>query len=707
MVSFETYLQSAAMPPVLGTSVPVMVDAPIVVDATSPKGLRPLLTFINSLECNSNVAVAAAEGKRLGPYFNMMSGYLAGVIESGRRTPKDRAKAKELIKPENLAGIFNAAAERTKNTLTSDVAVLPSNIVSEGPAAHFFRDEQQFDAPYEYNGHTFNFGFLQVFEGGKRVARSSTTFPTFLLDEKMIDAAMPYGIQGTLKNFQSIMSTVNHDMLHHFTSTIVNPVVAHKFPGVPEAGDTAMGGWNNKIDASDPDPESSGEFYEAWSKLGHANALLSPGNDAATEEMFNQVTSYFDDLKRIGAQIVQEGEETEGIRSKGHDVVDYFGTVMAHALSRAFPLNHPLMTHCIRCMQEADPAPGLVPAECLKMMGDRDVPRSRISDAIRESVPAADGMADIVNSYRRGGLDILSKKGTPLDYASLKLLQLIRVSREDIDPSVPSPLSKRMKHLQKITGSLTLDMVDAAARAFDFLPASARLSLASLTRADFNRVSTPENPTIFAVSNIEAGASDIPQKFTLAPVAEVLAMLAQPGFAAKDVGTLVTQQLREYIDVAEREQPEYRQAFLMLTGRSESELSLHMVAAAGRDGKDTMLCVIEDTRRKKCLVIGEYALTPSQVSGFEKSGLTYVAKSSPSAPANIDKFLDEAAGAEERGRNLHRITDNLFLAFSAVCEVPERFLDKELCIAAGTRPGQVLAAATTTPTLYTTVVKLR
>ena len=318
MPTFESYIQStggAVLPPGLVTAPSVdltpsvVIHAPVVVDATNWTDLKPFNRFIAGLECNSNVVVAAAEGKRLAPYFNMMSQYLSGEIDNSARLASEEQKdeARRLTTPNGLASLFNAAAKKTRNTLTTDVAVLPSNIITEGPASHLFKNERQFDIPYYYRNRTFNFGFLQVFEGGKQQGKSSTTFPTFLLDKDMINAAQPYGVTGILKDFQSIMTLVNHDMLHHYTSPLVNNMIAFKFKGAPESADTPIGGWDDKLTATNVDPQSFRDYYEAWSKVAHSQPLISPAADEQAGAARESITHYFDALKDVAKGILRNG----------------------------------------------------------------------------------------------------------------------------------------------------------------------------------------------------------------------------------------------------------------------------------------------------------------------------------------------------------------------------------------------------------------
>jgi hypothetical protein len=720
MPTFESYIQNTtgtALPPGMVTAPQVdltqsvVIDAPIVVDSTNWTDLKPFNRFIAGLECNSNVVVAAAEGKRLAPYFNMMSQYLSGEIDNSARLASEEQKdeIRKLTTPAGLASLFNAAAKKSKNTLTTDVAVLPSNITTEGPASHLFRNERQFDVPYFYRNRTFNFGFLQVFEGGKQQAKSSTTFPTFLLDKDMINAARPYGVTGILKDFQSIMTMVNHDMLHHYTSPLVNHAIAFKFKGAPDSADTPIGGWNDKLKATNVEPRSFGDYYEAWSKVAHSQPLTSSAAAEQVEAARDSITRYFDALKNVASGIQRDGANAEEAKQRAHEVVDYFGTVMCHALSRAYPLNHPLMQHCVDRLEAADPAPGILLQECAGMISS-----TRNFGAPKDFV--------ILDSYRGLGLDILPGQDETLSYASLKMLQLIKLSPEDIESQIPVATSPQIANLRRVSGDITLEMLEAAARTFDSslapdLKPAAPVSpeetapldvrLASLARGNFNRVSKTDGKTLFAVSNVDADFDEMPDGFGLSTVEEVIALLAQPGFTGKNIDDLVTDTARRRLSEVALENPEYVKSFEMLTNRSQLGISLHMVAAAGTAGKTEMLCVLEDSYENKCLVIGDDTLSARASERLKGGNLTYVAKTSERAADKIEEFLLEAKRSAAPGRHMASLSESLIKAFGATCEIPAQFI-RNGRVPGRTRPGDIMAAASRSmPTIYTSIIKPR
>jgi hypothetical protein len=717
MLSFDSYLQpaSSAAPP------PPVVHAPVIIDATSPKALQPFLTMVASLETHSNVEVAAAEGRRLSPYFNMLSRYLSEVIMSSAEmnAPAKQRQMKELTKPESLEGIFNAAARRTRNTLTSDVAVLPSNVVRDGPAARLFRDEMQFETPYNHNGHTFNFGFVQVFEGGKKARRSSTTLPVFLLEEKMIDAAAPYGIHGALKNFQAAITHVNHDMLHHFSSPTVNEVIAHKFDDAYSA--RALHQWMDTVYSGETD--RMGNLYETWLKMGHMQAVLR-GTDE-TNALAAKVTRYFDELKRIGAEIAAEdGSSPNQSRGRAHDVVDYFGTVMGHALGRGYPLNHPIMAHCFKCMEAADPAPDMTAAECAEQLGAAKSAENPLA-AVRAGAAKSTSIPALLSSYRAAGFDILPDDDAAVTYATFKMLQLMIISRSDVQPQAPNPSSPEMRRLQRQTGELAIKLFEAAARDFGYgskepimtIPAPETAPVPSqqhavrlkpLAKDTFNKASDPDGRTAFALSNVEASIYELPEDFALAPVAEVLSLLAQPDFAEQSLGTLVTGSQRNYLKSAMETDGEfYSGAAALLTGTARSGLSLHMIAAEGAEGKPVPLILIEDAQRRKCVVIGDEPVSASFSDTLRKAGVTYTARSSPDAGRAIDAFLMEAVSSRTPRITPHQIIEDLIIAMTIVTELPPKFITDAGMIAKGTRPGDLLAASAEMPRLFTSIVKLR
>ncbi|MGC4421244.1 hypothetical protein ABXW19_12225, partial [Streptococcus suis] len=71
--------------------------------------------------------------------------------------------------------------------------ILQYAIKDQGPAAHLFQESYAYAVDYHYCGRKFNFGFLEVFEGGERaLAQGSTTIPTFKVDNQSMQAIAPH-----------------------------------------------------------------------------------------------------------------------------------------------------------------------------------------------------------------------------------------------------------------------------------------------------------------------------------------------------------------------------------------------------------------------------------------------------------------------------------------------------------------------------------
>jgi hypothetical protein len=466
---------------------PLTVHAPVILDATTEDGVQPLLDFVGALESHNNLDIAKAENQRLSPYFRAISSYLQRMAYETARTDEEALKLEDMATPGALSGLFNAAAERTHNTIISEVAILPQEVLSRGPASFLFSDPQ-FKVHYSYGGCMFNFGFLQVHEGGDRkTAKSSTAFPTFILDGAMMKAIAPHNPLQMLGDFQAAISFVNHDMLHHYTTPIINPVVARKFrfedvvgePGEPEP----IHAWYKGL----PQKSAYNIYYEEWAQMGHENAMLDPANAAQITLLGEKVARYFEELKRIGKEIAGK----EGV-DDAHAAVDYFGMVMAHALTRVFPLNHPVMTHCFDCMEAADPAPQRFLTDCEKSLTDKKAsplkalreyfshlvagiahktPEDSLT-SIRRYADNSPQMTHIMQAYKNLGFEVLPQDDRVVSYRHIKLLQLIQFSHEDLHPHVPAPLDPTMAEMKQKTGKAMLDMVAAASKSFDYTPRS-------------------------------------------------------------------------------------------------------------------------------------------------------------------------------------------------------------------------------------------
>jgi hypothetical protein len=263
-----------------------------------------------------------------------------------------------------------------------------------------------------------------------------------------------------------------------------------------------------------------------------------------------------------------------------------------------------------------------------------------------------------------------------------------------------------MARLADITGDMTLEMFAAAAQVF--MPngsPSKPLKLQSLAQEQFNRVSDKAGNAAFAISNADADYDALPKKLALAPVENVLTMLSQPGFFQQDVKTLVTQPALEHMAAEEKTNPEYKDTYAILSGNSDSGLSLHMVAAAGKNGKPEALYLIEDLKRGQCLVIGDTPITREAWDTLKDQSLSYVSKSETRAAPVVDDFFAEAAAV--RGKRPGDFTADILLAFSCVCEIPKQFMQDGGYIIGGVKPGAVMTATTGMPTMYTSVAQLK
>lgn len=408
------------------------VKAPIILDAGTKKGVRPLLDYAESLKRQNNVTVALAENNRLQNYIRGMSRYFSSIAES--------EKEKHRAKPEHLSALFNEMAVCTKNTLISHVAIAPMD-TRDGPARALFA-ERRFEPSYLMAGARFSFSFIQVFQEGLG-ERSSTTFPVFEIDPKMIKAVAPHAPQEMLGHFQEVMSLVNHDIWHHYTAPGIRSDVAHDFLNIKGRS------WRVQNSIQRWMEQDNANRYEDWSHIVHEKVLLAPENKDLVAAVPSAVDGYFDELSRVVSGIsAEKGSE------KAHEAANFYGLLMAHALTRAFPLNHPVMQQCMARMEKADPMPELAEKECIKALYPYLPPGN---DPFGAELPQA--LRRITDDYRVDGFDMFA--GGDMGYAHYKLLQLVSASCEDVRPHVPSPQKGFDKSTRDTADRRALDMLKA------------------------------------------------------------------------------------------------------------------------------------------------------------------------------------------------------------------------------------------------------
>lgn len=420
---------------------PVSVTTPVVVDALTEEGVAPFVQFVRSLENHSNIEAALAEAKRLNPYFKNMSLYLTPAVEVLKKPDEEKKTLRALTSKGGISKLFTDIARCTRTTLISEVAVLPSNIIKEGPAAPFFKRQDNFNVDYKYNSHIFNFGFLQVYqEGMLGNQKNSTTFPIFMLDYEMIDDLDRTTATKLLAGFKEVMTFVNHDTLHHFTSLAVRDEVADDSLSTVRRSSSPVYKWFEK---------NVDNLYEEWAHIGHEKAVFQKENKGEINKISKAVDQYFDVLKQA---------------KQNHDVTDYFGTMMIHALTRVFSLNDLIVQGAIKQLEKIDPTPEEIVADVAHLLKARSKDIDYIAEIARNelSYSGNESRADIITAYKAIGLDILPEELQKMDYSRFKMLQLVFLITNDVHNDLRPHLRFLDKKAAKSISSLSSGALEVA-----------------------------------------------------------------------------------------------------------------------------------------------------------------------------------------------------------------------------------------------------
>lgn len=461
---------------------PVNVEAPIVMDVDGENGVDRFLNFVAGLEQHGNMPVAIAEAQRIRPYFEALSDYAhqaqkargGPLVDDGYSSPEElsnRKNLRETTSPQALTSLFVGIAEQRKNTLLSDIVFLPDDITEiDNPAQALFEGIYNYFVSYHFNGKPMSFGFIQAYEGGdKSKAKSSVTIPIVTLDTDMMKAVKSHQPEKMMQILQNVFSYANHDMLHHYTTAILNrwnPEVAQNFQG--KAGYSS-----NPIDSWTAGRLTGIMGYETWAQIAHEQILLGDTNSKDIDHLKTLVDVYFDEVGRIAADISVEGQD------KVHEVTDYYGTVMAHALTRILPLDHPVMLHCFDRMEEVDPQSGQIaqttrfdPITMFGMFKAIDEQRDNVTvkkDPVASLRKAMKRHNDIEGGYKAKGFDLVPESEDDIGYRHYKIYQLIEAAESDISPHMPPQNPDDMQSLQrKQTGIATLSMLEAVAIMTDY-----------------------------------------------------------------------------------------------------------------------------------------------------------------------------------------------------------------------------------------------
>jgi hypothetical protein len=431
---------------VTGAKEPIELKAPIVTDA-SDDGVRELQEFIDVLKWSRNTDVAAAEAARLEQegYWPALSAYIQGAITD----PQAQQELKNASSPETLVETFKRMAAGIRTTLISEVVILSSDMLENGPLSKEFGNSRRYDVPYVYHRGKFLFGFFQVKGQDDDGRGGSTTFATFTVDGRCLNVLKAHNPADFLQELQTVMTYVNHDMLHHLTSTYINrdSVVQdwHR-----NGQDLPLHRWGHRL------PRHAGsEAYEDWAQIAHEKTRL--GDQRGVDQIAGHMDCYFEKLKCIK-------DASLGADAQTRDSINYFADVMAHALSRVFPLNHPVMQRCLDHMIAVDSDPAQSLDDCLmtartRLLREGDVSSSGTPETKSKLIlRKCQAAFSILHLYGFRVLDAADRENERIsDPKILRLMELIKVTQKDIGPHVPVT-NGPMASLQKSAAGITLDM---------------------------------------------------------------------------------------------------------------------------------------------------------------------------------------------------------------------------------------------------------
>jgi hypothetical protein len=347
-----------------------MLNTPVL-SSSRPAQVLEFNDFVNRMRTGA-VPIAQEESERLEPEFGALAQLLA---EEGQALPEHY-----------LSNLFNAVAADTRNLVLSEIMIIPETLLDKGGT--------QFNAEMSYDGHSFTFGFEQIFSADET---SSVSLPHFAFNAGIMGAVRPYRPEVMLKEFQRLMTAGNHDWLHHYSNVILNSRIS-KTAGKHA---TPLHVWRSKNFpyGQDSNPQS----YESWLMLEQARIRRTLEEGLEGKKLEKSCDRFFDELARIGREMAKARSVEEA-----HEAVDYFGTLLGFALMRYVPLNHPLFVQAIEGLREADPSSGVIEEK---------------KDEIK--LASTDALERTQRNYAAEGLKLWSRKP---DYAMLKTLQIIGIA---------------------------------------------------------------------------------------------------------------------------------------------------------------------------------------------------------------------------------------------------------------------------------------
>ncbi len=439
-----------------------MAEIPVIT-SVEPRQLQLFIDYMTELRGNST-RIAAEEALQLKPYLDALSTKLAA---DQKATGEKDAEITALTKPGGLSRLFNRFAARTKNTILSGIVITTQDLLNMPEVR---KDTTQFGASSFYGASSFTFGFIQTVHNGKN---GSTSIPVLSLDTDLMYAVEPFQPVAMLKALQAIATTSNHDMQHHYTSTILNPAIAETAQDASLPGYLySVRGWADqyfKNAKQDSDPRG----YEAFLMFNHARVrrLLEDGPEG--DALKESCDAFFKELKRLGKEMT----ETVSLEA-AHEAVDYFGMMAIFSLARSMPLDHPLMERAINSLHDADPDPGAVPEKQKAIImaaafplppkpGSFKFARQTLANYAAQGVnllpdgfELPDTFTDKAQNMKLAqDLEALPEQ----DYASLKKLQLVGIEPWVVHLMSPGQPGTELGDMQERVGRVSRDMIRSSA----------------------------------------------------------------------------------------------------------------------------------------------------------------------------------------------------------------------------------------------------
>lgn len=416
------------------------IYAPVITEVRTEEGRAALKKFMEAMRGQDPGVMADAEAKRLKHYFTRLCRVMN---RSAKRIDPDGSALSPAIKdmtPQKISKIFSDFARFSGNCLLSSVLVMTNDAIYNDETAELFKDYPALQrANFIYGTRDMLFWFMR-FEAAD--GQGSNTVPVVTLSDRMLQTIAKVsdigevGLQSLLTDFQHVFNIVNHDMLHHLTSTRISTrsVVLQREETYP-----VLGSWFREMKGD----------YERWAHVLHERILLGEGFGKAytrgvVEEITTHVNAFFDKLEPAAKKLAKMKRRGDEYRMLS-EAVDFMGTVMAHTLTRLLPLGHPLFETVTARMFAQSPEPFVVANMLMDEFSAHTFKVSRPDEAvmsIRALVQTTffpGEQKKIISEYDIAGVSLVPElDDAPLKiYHKIKLLQLVHLSPDDVTAHVP------------------------------------------------------------------------------------------------------------------------------------------------------------------------------------------------------------------------------------------------------------------------------